>query len=207
MSRKKRFSSRPLWCFALCVLLFAIPKASGLPYYHCSEGPGCVFDSWNRDGVSNNPPIFPVFTLSASSKIVEIFNYHYNFGEGQDPIAVKGTISLYDDTTNNLVGTWTALDGNFGAPGWSWVVYPNVLLGPGSYRIVDSDASTWSYSTTDFFHLPGDGPDWKPYQGFSKVWADVPEPANVILAGGALAAGLLLFRYRRERVTRTPQLS
>ena len=157
-------------------------------------GSTLIYDSWNRDGVSNGPSILPVFSLSSAQEIVAIIDYHWNSGAGQDPAAVNGTISLYD-ASSALVGSWAA--SIWDSTPTAWVARPNTVLQPGSYTIVDSGWSTWSYSTTDYFHLPGDGPNWAPNRGFSTVSA-VPEPASVVLLGLGLAALIPGLVRRRE---------
>jgi len=143
-----------------------------------------IYDSWNGDAVSNNPSIFPIMTITRSWKITKIGDYHYNFGAGQDPGAVNGNISLYNNTSGALIGSWAAstvanLDdaGNHClGPNMCWAAYPNVILKPGSYKIVDSDPSTWSFSTTEIF---GAGPNWEPNKGFSYVLAIPTATANL----------------------------
>jgi hypothetical protein len=143
-----------------------------------------IYNSWSADAVFNNPSIVPIMTITSSWKITKIGDYHYNFGAGQDPAAVNGKISLYDNTSGALIGVWTAstvanLDpaGNHClGPNMCWAAYPNVILKPGTYKIVDSDPSTWSYSTTEFF---GAGPNWAPNQGFSYVLATSATPRRI----------------------------
>lgn len=147
-----------------------------------------IYDSWNGDTVFNNPSIFPIMTITSSWKITKIGNYHYNFGVGQDPAAVNGQISLYDNRSGTLIGSWLAstvanLDdaGNHClGPNMCWAAYPNVTLKPGTYKIVDSDPSTWSYSTTEFF---GASPNQEPNQGFSYVLATPATPRLVSMDG------------------------
>jgi YVTN family beta-propeller protein len=135
-----------------------------------------IYDGWNADGVSNNPSIDPTLTISRSWTITKIGDYHYNNGAGQDPTTVNGKISIYDNTSGALIGSWTAstlentddLGFTCLGPNMCWAVYPNVTLKPGTYTIVDSDPPTWSYSTTNQFPR---GPDWAPFKGFSYVLA------------------------------------
>lgn len=199
MSTLSRLSANLFYSFLICCFLVVggetanastfrspCPNIFGNTYW------ACVYDGFNRDTVFNNPPIDTVFTLDRSREIVGILTYHYNNGAGQDPVPINGEICIYDQA-NGSVGCWPA--STIGPPeSWYWAAYPNMILNPGTYRIVDSDPSTWSYSTTDFFHLPGDGPDWAPSVGFAQVFAEVPEPSSMLLVCG----GLAVFGLRRR---------
>ena len=187
---------------ALCLLAMGlgIKDASATPSPGCS---GCVllFDGWNRAVVGNNPIDYPVFTTTQSWNITRIQDYHWNDGQGQDPAPVNGNISLYDNSTGDLIGKWSVTSFPFWTPiNTVWEASPNVILNPGTYKIVDSDPATWSYST-DYFGptpiYPNDAPNWKPGVGFSAVYAAVPLPAAVWLFGSALA-GLIGFGRRKR---------
>lgn len=195
-------------CLHLKRLTCAVGVAAGLlsgeaATAAASPAKGIVlFDSWNRDAVNNDPALLPVFSITRPQTIVEIWNYHWNSGVGQDPGAVDGSISIYDNATDTLVGTWGAsarLD-LYPYP-TLWVAQPDVRLQPGTYTVVDSDRATWSYSTSDLFPLPGDGPDWAPYLGFTAVVA-VPEPAGAALLGACMA--VLALQGVRRRPERPP---
>jgi PEP-CTERM motif len=156
-----------------------------------------IFNSFNHDAVSNNPSILPVFTTSRPYYIYGILNYHWNEGAGQDPAAVNGMISLYDDTTNLLIGSWAAENSPQYPPATYWVAYPRLILPAGIYRIEDSDRATWSYSTTQFFGVVG--ADWKPNQGFSQVFG-TPEPSTLVLLGSLAVVGVpagIVWRRRK----------
>jgi hypothetical protein len=146
-----------------------------------------IYDSNNWDGVSNNPPILPVMVVAAPVKVTRIVNYHWNFGSGGDPTG--NSISIADlGAGGALVGSWpTTWDGN-GRVNTYWQVFPDVVLGPGSYQIVDSGRETWSYANTNFFN--GAGPNWEPGIGMTQVFGEVivPEPASgLVLATLACA--------------------
>jgi hypothetical protein len=161
----------------LLVMGIGIKNASAGANPACLGGPSeCVqlYDSWNRDAVSNNPPTYPVFTITQTWVIHNINDYR-NSGSGQDPVTANGSISLYDNNSGELIGSWAASSPNSSYGYTLWVAFPNVILNPGTYKIVDSDPASWSYSTTDYYHLPGDGPNWQPGVGFSAVYA-VPVP-------------------------------
>lgn len=155
-----------------------------------------IYDSWNADSVNNNPTILPVFTVSTQSKITEISNYHWNGGGGLDPTTVGATISIYDNTTNVLIGSWAAA-AQYSNLMTYWAVYPDAVVQPGNYRVVESNPATWSSGVSDYFgYLGYTGPNWAVGTGFSRVSATaVPEPSQLILLG---ALGVLA-TVRRKR--------
>lgn len=166
----------------VCSLLVAMgpTRASGDPILPGTD----IFNSFNHDGVSDNPTIFPVFTTTQTWNKFGILDYHWNSGSGQDTVAVNGKISIYDNTSNVLIGSFTAT--NFDPIGTYWAAVANVTLGPGSYRIEDSDPATWSYSTTNSVVV---GVDWQPNMGFSHVFAS-PEPSTLALLCAFAVIGL-----------------
>ena len=150
-----------------------------------------IYDSYNRDSVGNGPSTLPLLTITSAWLITDIQHYHWNFGQGQDPVAVNGRISIRDLVSGNLVGSWAAASVALGVPNTYWSATPNVVLQPGSYTIADSDPGTWSYSTSQFFS--GSGKDWAPGTGFAQVTAlPVPEPASLVLMLAGLAMTMLV---------------
>lgn len=162
-----------------------------------------IYSSWNLDVVYNGPAVMPQFTLASSWQIDSIEDYHYNYGSGSFP---TGTISLYDVNNATTIGTWGVAATS--PANTSWLASPGIVLGPGTYRIIDSEASTWSYSTTDYYAYFGrDGANWAPNVGFSLVNATeyvVPEPSLFALAALALLPlGAGLWRRRSVRASRS----
>ena len=95
-----------------------------------------IFNNGNSSGVINNPTGGPTtFTINDSYKVTLIIDYHWNNGQG----ASAGTIGL-KDANGKVIGTWpvTVRSGVY------WDVIPNVVIGPGTYTVVDSDLSTWA---------------------------------------------------------------
>lgn len=130
-----------------------------------------IYSGWCADGVSNNPTVDTVFTLTEPTNIAAIYNYHWNDGMGQDASLVAGTIGLdqlVNETENVVIGRWPATSWSTN-PGsvtnTGWVAYPNILLGPGTYKVVDSDQATWSNS----YGGGGNGPDWGAGKGFTHI--------------------------------------
>jgi hypothetical protein len=96
-----------------------------------------LYNNWNTGGVYNGPVITTTFTFNAPTHINYLEDYHWNNGWGAAP----GTIGLW--------GPHGAV-GPFWAQGYSnntaWVAYVNRTLPPGTYTVVDSSISTWSYN-------------------------------------------------------------
>jgi hypothetical protein len=132
-----------------------------LPADHCEYCPahwGCtvnsninelIYEQYSSAPVSSGPPGTASFTLDAERIITAIGTYH---GAGDAP----GTIGLTSES-GTAYGPWLAsgcsgLDGSANA---YWVVYPNVQLPPGTYSIVDSNRSTWSFTPDECTGLNG----------------------------------------------------
>lgn len=107
--------------------------------------------------VYNNPPNKTIFTLTNAAHITKIFTYHWNNGSGDTP----GTIGLTNTATGVVIGRWNvvgtkSVDSTPGAiwpttangpPYLYWTVQPNVDIPAGTYEVVDSNPSTWSYNS------------------------------------------------------------
>ncbi len=81
------------------------------------------------------------FVLDVPTLITKITNYHWNNGRGTQP----GKIALrHEDGT--MYGPWQAngRSGQGGAPEVYWDCSIDVLIKAGSYKVVDSEPSTWS---------------------------------------------------------------
>ncbi|MBI3743114.1 MAG: hypothetical protein HY261_02350 [Chloroflexi bacterium] len=107
-----------------------------------------LFNNGNVGTVSNNPLIPTTFTLTGSYTITSIANYHWNSGKGATP----GQIGL-KDSSGKVLGTWNATGspGQGGVPNALWTAKPNIVLGPGTYTIVDSDPATWANNSQSKF--------------------------------------------------------
>ncbi|MBQ2663195.1 MAG: copper amine oxidase N-terminal domain-containing protein [Clostridia bacterium] len=107
----------------------------------------------NSSGVKNGPTNYISWEVKNNDFVAQaLTTYHYNYGNGSD---YPGTISIYED--GNLLGTWTAQgrENNI-----YWDIFPEITMRTGhSYRIEDSDYSTWSYNSGSngegFFWLYG----------------------------------------------------
>ncbi len=126
---------------AFIVTLPGLGQCYGLP--HPSEGEERIFAQSACAGVSNGPPNPTVFTIDEPRSITKMGTYHY--GSGQSP----GTIGLRDEQ-GKTYGPWQA-EGESGQGGVAnayWIVYltPALDLPAGTYTIIDSSPSTWSYT-------------------------------------------------------------
>ncbi|MBU0675553.1 MAG: hypothetical protein KJ950_13000 [Proteobacteria bacterium] len=109
-------------------------------------------------GVSHNPPAATIFTVDGSFHLSKILTYHWNGGQGDTP----GTISLKNSATGEVFGPWTA-KGHQTAPDltpgstWPtvptgniflyWTALPDLDLEAGTYEVIDSNPTTWSYNS------------------------------------------------------------
>jgi hypothetical protein len=142
---------RPMKLFA--ILLFSVLAAfimtqAGLCECYGLPSPGDgeerIFAQSACAGVSNGPPNPTVFTIDEQRTITKMGTYHY--GSGESP----GTIGLRDEQ-GKIYGPWQAEgeSGQGGVPNAYWIVYlsPSVDLPAGTYTIIDSSPSTWSYTS------------------------------------------------------------
>ena len=99
-----------------------------------------IINTWNTGAAYNSPTSPTVFTIAHPYLITEIFDYHWNGGNGQP----GGTIGLRSGS-GQLHGPWTAtMSSGSGATNVGWTVQPNVVIPAGTYTVVDSSPATWS---------------------------------------------------------------
>ena len=101
-----------------------------------------IYNSFNAQGVFHNPNLETMFSLGSSMTITSIVNYHY--GYTADP--ANNWIGIEQLFVHSWVdmGHWSVAGEHY------WVTSPNITLGPGDYRIVDSDPSSWAYSDSSY---------------------------------------------------------
>jgi hypothetical protein len=111
----------------------ATPAASGGPQV-------TVLDTGNTLGIRPGGSA-PSFTLSKPAKLSIFTTYHYVDGGGPAP----GTLAL-TGADGKKYGPWQTkgLDGQGGVANAFWEARPDVLVPAGTYKVVDSDPSTWS---------------------------------------------------------------
>lgn len=95
-----------------------------------------------EDARSKNPKNPTKFSIQSPTMIVRITTDHYNDGMGTPG---AGKISILD-RDGNTIATFKAYgkSGTDGTPNAKWVCEPHKVLVKGTYKIQDSDMSTWS---------------------------------------------------------------
>jgi parallel beta-helix repeat protein len=125
------------------------------------ESSGLLYDNFNTAVVTQSsagPPNPTTFVLTAPVTITQVVTYHWNNATGATP----GTIGL-QQLNGPLFGPYAAVGqlGQNNVANAAWAASPNVTLPPGTYTVVDSDPTTWSFNTG----VGGSGGE-----GFVRVW-------------------------------------
>jgi hypothetical protein len=96
----------------------------------------------NKDPVHNKPTHPSTFQIKVRQRLVYLMTYHWNRGKGVTPTGRIGVVH----TSGQLYGPWATRGraGQGNVPNAYWECEPNVILEPGTYTVVDSDASTWA---------------------------------------------------------------
>ena len=108
------------------------------------------------DGLSG-PTADTVFTLSEDTYITSIKTYHS--GDFSEP----GSIGLRDGN-GDVYGPWDAVRAESYTT-FYWLANPNIVLPAGTYTVIDSNPSTWTYNTLS----AGQGHTWVYGNGFSVI--------------------------------------
>ncbi len=119
---------------------FIPPELTPAPQWE-AYGPIVVGALDTLGAVRNGPTRPSEFQIEKPMMLKSVMTYHWNSGQG----ARLGSIALIDETGRAL-GDWPAVgkDGQGGVPNAYWYIYPETVLDPGRYRIVDGDPGTWS---------------------------------------------------------------
>lgn len=81
------------------------------------------------------------FTTDKDVWMTELGSYHWNNGAG----APAGTLGIESADGKVSYGPWQVELSNLGGPrNVYWIAKPNAWLPAGSYRVIDSDPSTWA---------------------------------------------------------------
>src|SRR5579883_248662 len=158
----------------------------------CFNVPNVIFCNWNIWAVSDGPPNATTFTTSMPYLLTEIIDYHYPNGPS------SGNISLRNVNTGQTFGPWSivASQGFNNTPYSIWTASINgVFLPAGTYQVLDSVPSQWSYNDTSSGEgfsevvgpalIGGGTVPWHPHQSV-RLSSDPSLSAQVDLADGHL---------------------
>lgn len=107
------------------------------------EDPIEIFNNNNIKTVMNGGTS-PQFTTDKDVWMTELGSYHWNNGAG----APAGTLSIQSVDGKTSYGPWKAELSNLGGKhDVYWIAKPNAWLPAGSYRVIDSDPSTWAQNS------------------------------------------------------------
>jgi hypothetical protein len=111
-----------------------------------------IFEVVNGLAVSNGGK--PVsFSLTTARRVREISTYHWNDAKGSKAL---GTITLSGHGGTQTFKATRTMEGQGGVPNAYWIVDLDVMLQPGTYKISDSDPSTWAQNA----ETKGKGMTW-----------------------------------------------
>lgn len=102
-----------------------------------------ILNIWTLGTVYNQPTSDTTLHLEKDTKITKILTYHWNDGKGTDTpgqIMIVGPSQTYTFSARGEPGMG-------GVPNAYWIVEPNQVLTPGTYRIQVSDESSWSQNS------------------------------------------------------------
>lgn len=116
-------------------------KARSVRKTSLSSSPTTIFSISNIDAVYNQPKYDSFFTVTSDVILTKLTDYHWNNGYGSLP----GTISLVNQN-GVVLGTWQSVGapGMNNAPNEYWVVTASIYLPAGTYRVIDSNPTTWA---------------------------------------------------------------
>ncbi|MHB1211464.1 MAG: DUF6777 domain-containing protein [Candidatus Nanopelagicales bacterium] len=114
------------------------PAATGRP----AGDPQLLFEVGSLAGVSSGPTKPTTFTWDRAAYVTSIITYHYLNG-GAPP----GTIAL-ESAAGRVYGPWPAAGsvGQGDVANAYWTASPEAVIPAGTYTVVDSDPSTWSWA-------------------------------------------------------------
>lgn len=143
---RKKIFARFLTVAMVLSLFAAMPlTASAIsPDVQFNALEGTVYQNESIWGVSNDPQVPTTFEVNEFTLITGIRNYHWN----------TSPVDEYKNATFKLVhsdlteyGPWEVSAGpGSGRDNVYWYAFPNVLIKPGTYTLVDSNNATWSWT-------------------------------------------------------------
>ena len=114
-------------------------------YFGALGDASIIYTNTSIAGVSSGPSVDTTFIVFVPHLITAIHTYHW---EAQSTDYLDQAISLrHEDGT--LYGPWpvSVADGQGNKPNVNWYVFPNEVVKAGSYTLIDSDNSTWSWAS------------------------------------------------------------
>jgi hypothetical protein len=107
-----------------------------------------IFNNTNIFGVTQSsavPPAPTLFTLFKTTTILSISTYHWNNAAGT---TAAGSIYILKPSTGQVMGYSLAAgsSGQGGVPNANWTATFNVTLPAGTWQVMDSSPSTWSWN-------------------------------------------------------------
>lgn len=113
-------------------------------YFYALGNDSIIYENNSIQGVSDNPGSPTTIVISEPHMITGIFTYHWN---AQSSGYIGQTIRL-QHSDGTVYGPWdvSAANGSGGKPNVNWFTFPNEVLKPGTYTLIDSDNATWSWA-------------------------------------------------------------
>ncbi|MGI6361563.1 MAG: hypothetical protein ACOX05_04625 [Bacillota bacterium] len=105
---------------------------------------GTIYQNESTSGVYNNPQVATTFEVTEPTLITGIRNYHWD----------TSPVNEYESATFKLVhsdsteyGPWSVVAGpGSGRENVYWYAFPNEIIKPGLYTLIDSNNATWSWT-------------------------------------------------------------
>ena len=149
----------------------ASTQSSGTVVTQTTSAPQQVAENINSEAVKNGGTE-PGFIFSTPILIVSLYDYHWNNGKGDTP----GTITIRNEKTGDTYGPYAAqgLPTQDGKQNVFWSIKPGITIPAGTYRIQDSNPSTWSQNAK----TGGAGMTHIVYQVLGSTSFSAPGPAT-----------------------------
>lgn len=133
---------------SLCMVFMLMPmtalaSSDGAERFNLLEG--IIYENESIQGVSDGPSVPTTFELTVPTLITGIRTYHWNT-DPVDEYENATFILVHNDGT--VYGPWavSASPGYNNKPNVYWFAFPNIIIKPGTYTLVDSNNATWSWA-------------------------------------------------------------